>query len=121
MNFLTLRTVQFGITGCFLLQPLIIGWSYPVWFTVIVLAVLVGLFGISHGAIDHILASDVLGWIKPAQQLRFMGQYLAVMLVYGLLWLFGSIVGFWLFLLYSMLGILVKAMHCYYGMFYPRP
>ena len=100
MNSLTLRTIQFGITGCFLL-PLIMGWTYPLWFTVIVLAVLVGLFGISHGAIDHILASDVLGWIKPAQQLRFMGQYLAVMLLYGLLWILAPVAGFWMFLLYS--------------------
>ena len=100
MNNLSLRTVQFGITGCFLL-PMLMGWTYPVWFTVIVLAVLVGLFGISHGAIDHILASDVLGWKKPAHQVRFMGQYLMVMLLYGLLWLFAPVVGFWLFLLYS--------------------
>ena len=100
MNYLALRTVQFSITGCFLL-PLIMGWTYPVWFTVVVLAVLVGLFGISHGAIDHILASDVLGWIKPSQQFRFMGQYLAVMLLYGFLWLFAPVLGFWLFLLYS--------------------
>jgi len=100
MNSLTLRTVQFSITGCFLL-PMLMGWAYPVWFTVLVLAVLVGLFGISHGAIDHILASDVLGWIKPAHQLRFMGKYLAVMLLYGLLWLSAPVVGFWLFLLYS--------------------
>ena len=75
MNTVKLRTIQFLITGFFLL-PLLMGWAYPVWFTVVVLAVLVGLFGLSHGAIDHILASDVLGWIKPAQQLRFMGQYL---------------------------------------------
>ena len=56
---------------------------------------------LSHGAIDHILASDVLGWIKPAQQLRFMGQYIAVMCLYGLLWSLLLVVGFWMFLLYS--------------------
>ena len=100
MNSITLRTVQFTITGCFLL-PLMLGWAYPVWFTVLVLAVLVGLFGLSHGAIDHILASDVLGWVRPSQQLRFMGQYLAVMFCYAVLWFFAPVVGFWLFLIYS--------------------
>ena len=85
MNTVKLRTIQFLITGFFLL-PLLMGWAYPLWFTAVVLAVLVGLFGLSHGAIDHILASDVLGWIKPAQQFRFMGQYLMVMCLYGLLW-----------------------------------
>ena len=100
MNSITLRTIQFTITGCFLL-PLMLGWAYPVWFTVLVLAVLVGLFGLSHGAIDHILASDVLGWVRPSQQLRFMGQYLAVMFCYAVLWFFAPVVGFWLFLIYS--------------------
>ena len=100
MNTVKLRTIQFLITGFFLL-PLLMGWIYPVWFTAFVLAVLVGLFGLSHGAIDHILASDVLGWIKPAQQFRFMGQYLMVMTFYGLLWFVAPVLGFWLFLLYS--------------------
>ena len=100
MNTVKLRTIQFFITGFFLL-PLLMGWAYPVWFTVVVLAVLVGLFGLSHGAIDHILASDVLGWIKPAQQLRFMGQYVAVMCLYGILWFLSPVIGFWIFLLYS--------------------
>ncbi len=100
MNTAALRTIQFIITGFFLL-PLVLGWAYPVWFTVVVLAVLVGLFGLSHGAIDHILASDVLGWIKPSQQLHFMGQYLAVMCLYGILWFLSPVAGFWMFLLYS--------------------
>lgn len=61
------------------------------------------IIGIPHGAIDHVMASELYGLGSGWRgQLLFYGGYLALMLVVALLWFFSPILGMMLFLGISM-------------------
>lgn len=58
--------------------------------------------GIPHGAIDHVMASELYGLESGwRHQLLFYGGYLALMLVVALLWLISPVLGMALFLVIS--------------------
>ena len=60
------------------------------------------LIGIPHGAIDHIMASEIFNLKKTLRShLLFYGSYLLIMLFVGALWVFFPVVGMILFLLIS--------------------
>ena len=57
------------------------------------------LIGIPHGAIDHIVSSELFGTARNIQgHLLFYGSYLIIMLLLGLIWIFIPIFGMIIFL-----------------------
>ena len=59
--------------------------------------------GIPHGAIDHVMASELYGLDSGwRHQMLFYGGYLALMLIVALLWLISPVLGMMLFLGISM-------------------
>lgn len=66
----------------------------------VVLMIFVAVTGIPHGAIDHLVASEVYGLDQSwRDQAKFYGGYLAVMAAYALLWMVAPVTSFTLFLL----------------------
>ena len=66
----------------------------------IILMVMVALTGIPHGAVDHVIAADLYGLTTSwSDQAKFYGVYLALMAVYGILWLISPVVSLAIFLL----------------------
>ena len=60
------------------------------------------LIGIPHGAIDHIVSSELFGTGRNIQgHLLFYGSYLIIMLLLGLVWIFIPIIGMIIFLAIS--------------------
>lgn len=73
----------------------------PVAFVVLMVAVV--LTGIPHGAVDHIVAAKLYGLSSTwADQARFYGSYLALMALYGALWLVAPALCLWAFLAMTM-------------------
>jgi Brp/Blh family beta-carotene 15,15'-monooxygenase len=69
----------------------------------IILMVAVVLTGIPHGAVDHIVAAKLYGLSSHwRDQARFYGGYLAMMALYGALWLVVPAWCLWAFLLMTM-------------------
>ncbi|MFT6291032.1 MAG: Brp/Blh family beta-carotene 15,15'-monooxygenase [Ilumatobacter sp.] len=72
-----------------------------------VVVVVIALFGIPHGAVDHLVAAAIeptglerpeRRWVTSAQQWRFHVAYVSAMLAYGLVWLATPAVGLAAFL-----------------------
>ncbi|TVQ66544.1 MAG: hypothetical protein EA360_05570 [Balneolaceae bacterium] len=60
------------------------------------------LIGIPHGAIDHVISSQLFGTGKTLSgHLLFYSSYLMIMLILGLIWIFTPITGMIIFLLIS--------------------
>ena len=86
--------------------PIVLVWAGGVTFgtsAFVVLMIAVVLTGIPHGAVDHIVAAKLYGlssnWRDQAQ---FYGGYLALMALYGALWLVVPAWCLWAFLLMTM-------------------
>lgn len=62
---------------------------------------LMGIIGLSHGSIDHIIASDFLGLIQKNKKHLFILFYIIIIGLYILLWYFFPLVSFSLFIVYS--------------------
>jgi len=63
--------------------------------------ILIGLVGMSHGSIDHILAIEVLHILPKKKTNYFITIYMGIILLYVGLWLISPLVSFVLFLVYS--------------------
>ena len=63
--------------------------------------VLVGVVGMAHGSIDHIIATDVLKIVPKNRKLLFIAVYLLIIALYVLLWYISPLTSFLLFILYS--------------------
>lgn len=60
------------------------------------------LVGIPHGAIDHVVSSELFGTGQSFKgHLQFYGSYLIIMLLLGLIWIFIPIAGMIIFLVIS--------------------
>lgn len=60
------------------------------------------LIGIPHGAIDHVVSSELFGTGRSLKgHLIFYGSYLIIMLILGLIWIFTPVFGMIIFLLIS--------------------
>jgi Brp/Blh family beta-carotene 15,15'-monooxygenase len=62
---------------------------------------LIGIIGISHGSIDHILATEVLKILPKKKLTYFIAVYLAIIALYVAFWFISPQASFVLFLLYS--------------------
>ena len=62
---------------------------------------LVGVVGMAHGSIDHIIATDVLKIVPKNRKLLFIAVYLLIIALYVLLWYVSPLSSFLLFILYS--------------------
>lgn len=63
--------------------------------------VLVGVVGMAHGSIDHIIATDVLKIVPKNRKALFIAAYLLIIALYVLLWYVSPLISFLLFILYS--------------------
>jgi Brp/Blh family beta-carotene 15,15'-monooxygenase len=63
--------------------------------------VLVGVVGMAHGSIDHIIATDVLKIVPKNRKALFIAVYLLIIALYVLLWYISPLTSFLLFILYS--------------------
>lgn len=88
------------ISLIFLLYSLLGGIFHPVSEFVIAF-IMIGVIGMSHGSIDHILATEVLKILPKKKINLFIALYLGVIGLYAALWLISPPISFILFLLYS--------------------
>jgi Brp/Blh family beta-carotene 15,15'-monooxygenase len=63
--------------------------------------ILVGVIGMAHGSIDHIIASDVLKIVPSNRKRVFIFFYLLIIGLYLVLWFISPLISFILFILYS--------------------
>ncbi|MFO7848288.1 MAG: Brp/Blh family beta-carotene 15,15'-dioxygenase [Balneolaceae bacterium] len=97
--FLTILTISV-VTGFLLIQVIAapIADSVAIW----VLLASVVVIGIPHGAIDHIMASELYGLNQTLKDhLIFYSSYLLVMMIIGALWVLLPVAGMILFLIIS--------------------
>lgn len=84
---------------------ILIAYFFPVFLSGIELPLLflsVFLIGIPHGAIDHVMASEIFNLKKTlGSHLLFYGSYLLIMLLVGAVWVFLPVIGMLFFLLIS--------------------
>lgn len=67
-----------------------------------IVVISVFLIGIPHGAIDHVVSSELFGTGRSLMgHLKFYGSYLIIMLIIGLVWIFTPVIGMIIFLLIS--------------------
>jgi len=96
----TLRLLITLISALFLLYAFI-GGQFPISFQYALVFILVGVVGMAHGSIDHIIASDVLKIVPPNRKRLFIFFYLLIIGLYIVLWVVSPLISFILFLLYS--------------------
>ena len=95
-----MRTIITIISLTFILYS-ILGGAFNLFFEYTIAFLLIGLIGMSHGSIDHILATDVLK-ILPKRKLHFfIATYLSIIALYLFFWFISPFLSFLLFLLYS--------------------
>lgn len=70
-------------------------------FQYVAVFLLMGVLGLSHGSIDHIIASDFLGLIQKNKKHIFILFYILIILLYILLWYIFPLISFILFIAYS--------------------
>jgi Brp/Blh family beta-carotene 15,15'-monooxygenase len=75
-------------------MPNLVEWAFCLF--------LLALTGIPHGAADHLVAEKLANQAhKSFSLLSFIGKYLSVMMLYGILWYFSPFISFVLFLAIS--------------------
>lgn len=87
--------------GLFLLTVVFLQWifQFPGWLEWVVAIPLISFLGISHGAIDHIIAGHTQK--KNVSTGRIILNYLLVIAAYGLVWLIAPAIAVLIFLLLS--------------------
>jgi Brp/Blh family beta-carotene 15,15'-monooxygenase len=78
-----------------------LGGSFHFVFECVLALVLIGFVGISHGAVDHILAAEVLKLLPNKKLYLFLIGYLSIVALYIAAWFVSPFLSFVLFLLYS--------------------
>jgi len=90
---LTLFTVAVGAWG----EPSLGAWAFGVLFVAVVTT------GMPHGAVDHLVAARLWGLDQTwSDQAKFYGGYLALMTLYGALWIIAPAWSLGLFLVMTM-------------------
>ena len=88
--------ITLGVTGWCLA-----GGSIPDVAQWAILLVLGGVLGLGHGAVDHLLATDVLRWVSRRRRVGFIAVYVALVAAFVGLWVVSPILAFGFFLLAS--------------------
>lgn len=96
-RFYKLSLITFAIS-----IPYLTGIALPLWIELSIFGFFIIVTGIPHGAVDHIVASDLYKlkdeiWDK----LKFYSGYLTTMLIIGGIWLISPLIGFTLFIVTS--------------------
>jgi Brp/Blh family beta-carotene 15,15'-monooxygenase len=78
-----------------------LGGSFHLVAEMIIAFILVGVIGMSHGSIDHILATEVLKILPQKKINYFIAIYIGIIILYVGLWLISPLISFVLFLAYS--------------------
>ncbi len=78
-----------------------LGGTFNIIFEYTIALVLVGFVGISHGSIDHILATEVIKILPKKKLYIFIAGYLGIIALYLALWFISPFISFILFLVYS--------------------
>ena len=79
----------------------LLGGTFPVSIQYGIVFILVGVVGMAHGSIDHIIAKDVLNIVPRRSTLLFVSIYLGVIALYVALWYISPLISFILFIAYS--------------------
>lgn len=79
----------------------LLGGTFPVSIQYGIVFILVGVVGMAHGSIDHIIAKDVLNIVPRRSTLLFVSVYLGVIALYVGLWYISPLTSFILFIAYS--------------------
>ena len=84
-----------------LIADSLLGGTFPVSIQYGIVFILVGVVGMAHGSIDHIIAKDVLNIVPRRSTLLFVSVYLGVIALYVGLWYISPLTSFILFIAYS--------------------
>lgn len=95
-----MRFIIASISSLFILYALL-GGHFPDALQYFLVFMLVGVVGMAHGSIDHIIASDVLKIVPKNRKLLFIAVYLIIIALYIGLWFISPLISFILFIVYS--------------------
>jgi Brp/Blh family beta-carotene 15,15'-monooxygenase len=87
-----------SISAVFIIAGLF-GFDFPNQFQYFASFILMGILGLSHGSIDHIIASDFVKLTK--NKAAFIFVYIVIIGLYVLVWYYMPLLSFLFFLLYS--------------------
>jgi len=95
-----MRNTILFIFGLFLLLYFL-GYQFTIAIEATVAFVLIGIVGMAHGSIDHILAVEVLKIMPKKNMSLFVLAYVALVVFYLVFWFYFPLFSFFIFLLYS--------------------
>lgn len=95
-----MRLIVAAISAALIAYSLL-GGTFPVSIQYGIVFILVGVVGMAHGSIDHIIAKDVLNIVPRRSTLLFVSVYLGVIALYVGLWYISPLTSFILFIAYS--------------------
>ena len=96
----SVRLIVAAISAALIAYSLL-GGTFPVSIQYGIVFILVGVVGMAHGSIDHIIAKDVLNIVPRRSTLLFVSVYLGVIALYVGLWYISPLTSFILFIAYS--------------------
>jgi beta-carotene 15,15'-dioxygenase len=95
-----MRITILFIFGLFLLLSFL-GYQFTIAIEATIAFVLIGIVGMAHGSIDHILAVEVLKIMPKKNMSLFVLAYVALVVFYLVFWFYFPLFSFFIFLLYS--------------------
>lgn len=95
-----MRLIVAAISAALIAYSLL-GGTFPVSIQYGIVFILVGVVGMAHGSIDHIIAKDVLNIVPRRSTPLFVSVYLGVIALYVGLWYISPLTSFILFIAYS--------------------
>jgi Brp/Blh family beta-carotene 15,15'-monooxygenase len=95
-----MRNTILFIFGLFLLFSFL-GYQFTIAIEATIAIVLIGIIGMAHGSIDHILAVEVLKIMPRKNMSLFVFAYVTLVLIYLVFWFYFPLLSFFIFLLYS--------------------